>query len=88
MNICRHVTHMHMYQVESHIADLHFNGEYGLISVIGPSLGLHDGTYVISMEGDVLGRACDSAPGPHRQHTRVLEVKIPLDTHFVSQEYA
>ena len=52
------------------------------MSVIGPSLGLHDDTYVISMEGDVLGRACDSAPGPHRQHARVLEVKIHGKIHL------
>jgi sulfur carrier protein ThiS len=36
---------------------LHFNEESGLINVIGPTLGFLDTDFVISRDGEILGRA-------------------------------
>jgi len=62
-------------QVEAHIRDLHHNGEYGLVSTVGPMLGLVDETVVIDEDGEILGRADKMAPSQHHpKDTRVVEV--------------
>lgn len=61
--------------MEAHIKDLHFNPEYGLISIVGPMLGLIDDTYVLSLDGEILGRAGKHAPFPHGESVRVVEVR-------------
>jgi len=53
---------------------MHFNDESGLVSVIGPTLGFLDTDFVLSRDGDILGRASKVAPLPHSEDVRVVEV--------------
>lgn len=67
---------------------LHYNQEAGLVNVVGPTLGFLDTDFVISRDGEILGRASKVAPPPHQENVRVLEVREDLQGKIGQPDFA